>query len=122
MTNHNDDTNFDALQNIEALLHADAINFRHEQIANDGFSARIMARVATLPPPAATLSVKKRFTIIALATLIAVIVAVTAGAGGNFLIDALMDLATKTVTPNVVVLGMLMVAACMMAVSAARSE
>ena len=116
MTNLNDDIN------IEAQLRADAANFQHINIANNGFLDIVMTRVATLPSPTAALSTKKRFTIIATITLLAVVFAVTAGAGGKFLIDAVMDLATKTITPAVLVLSALMMAACVMAVSAARSE
>jgi hypothetical protein len=120
MTNLNDDVNIE--MRLEAKLRADAVNFQRVTIANDQFSDAVMALVVTLPAPAAALSTKKRFVIIASATLFAVVFAVTAGAGGAFLIDAVMDLATKTVTPAVVVLSALILAASVMAASAARSE
>ncbi len=118
MTNRNDDSTLDA------LLRADAINFQHDYIDNNGFSDRVMASVALLPSPAnvTVLTAKQRLIIIASATLLAVIIAITTGAGGSFLIDATMDLATKTITPAVIGLGVLMIAACAMALSAARSE
>jgi hypothetical protein len=118
MTKLNDDAN------IEALLRADAINFQNEHVANDGFSDSVTASVAALPSTGHTamLAPKQRLMIITSATLLAVVIAVTAGAGGQFLIDATMDLATKTITPTVLALGVLMLAACAMAVSAARSE
>jgi hypothetical protein len=118
MTEQNDNAN------LEALLRADATNFQHQHIANDDFSDQVMARIAALPATAATtmLSAKQRFMIIASATLLAVVIAITAGAGGRFLIDATMDLATKTITPDVLTLAVLLFAALVMAVSAARSE
>ena len=109
---------------LETLLRADAINFQHEHIDNNGFSDRVMASVMLLPSPANAnmLTAKQRLIIIASATLLAAIIAITVGAGGSFLIDATMDLATKTITPAVVGLAVLMIAACAMAISAARSE
>jgi len=118
MKKHNHDANAGPFTNIDALLREDAINFQQEHIANDGFSAKVMARVAMLPSPAFRLSVKKRVAIIAAAALVAMVIAITAGAGDKFLIDALMDLATRTITPAVAILAGLLLGAYVMAAAA----
>jgi hypothetical protein len=110
---------------IEALLARDGAQFRDQYIDNNGFSDRVMARVATLAAnerASVRLSNKARLMIIASTTFIALMIALTVGAGSNYLIDAVMDLATKTITPAVVGLAMLMVAAGVMAFSAASND
>lgn len=108
----------DIFANIDALLRADAAYFQHEHIANDHFSANVMAQVARLPAQGARLSLTKRLTIIAAAALIAMVIAVTAGAGDEFLVDVLMDLATRTFTPAVVILAVLLLGGYVMALAA----
>jgi hypothetical protein len=110
----------DALLN--AMLQADAQHFQHDYIANDGFVDAVMTRVAALPNEATKVSTKQRFTIIALATLLASVIAIMFGHGDTFLIDALMDLATKTITPAVLVLGVLLLSAGVIGISVAKSE
>lgn len=101
---------------LDALLRADAATWRDSYLNNDGFSERVMQRVAALPAPVrgtlSSVGANKRIVIVSIAAALASSVVVFSGAGGNFLIDAVMDIATFTVTPAVLaVVGMTIVAA-----------
>ncbi len=110
---------------LDALLKADALAHRDQYIDNDGFSVRVMARVAAQPKPAMLgmmANSRRRMIIIWSAAILALVMVMTAGAGGQFLIDAIMDLATKTITPNAVGLVLILAAAGVMGITAASSE
>jgi len=111
---------------MDEMLRADAAAWRDAYLDNDGFSERVMQRIAVLPAPLrGTLSnvgSTKRIVIVSIAAALASSVVVFSGAGGNLLIDAVMDIATFTVTPAVVALiGMTIVAAAV-AVGAVANE
>lgn len=115
-------THIEADAAIERLLRDDAAQWRDGYLSNDGFSDRVMARVSTLPAPQAGLSMQKRLAIIGATVLVGVLVATFAGNGANLLIDAVMDLATETVTPTVLGLVALLASAGVMAITAAQGE
>ncbi len=125
MNNHDQQYVIEQSNRLEAMLQADSLAHRDQYIDNDGFSERVMARVAALPAPASaasTANTRRRLIIIWSAALLALVMVMTAGAGDRFLIDAFMDLATKTITPNAVGLLLIVVAAGVMGVSAASNE
>jgi TnpA family transposase len=108
---------------IEALLRREAKLYRDQYIDNAGFSDRVMAQIAIAPARATpALSNQARLTIIAGMTFLAILIAMTLGAGSIYLIDAVMDLATQTITPAVIGLVSVVVAAGVMAFSAASND
>lgn len=115
-------THLEADAALEQLLRQDAAQWRDAYIDNDGFSDRVMARIDALPAPQAGLSIRQRLTIIGAAVLGGVLLATFAGNGADLLIDAVMDLATETVTPTVLGLVALLASAGALAVVAAQGE
>jgi hypothetical protein len=115
-------THLEADAALEQLLRQDAAQWRDAYIDNDGFSDRVMARIDALPAPQTGLSIRQRLTIIGAAVLGGVLLATFAGNGADLLIDALMDLATETVTPTVLGLVALLASAGALAVVAAQGE
>jgi ABC-type antimicrobial peptide transport system permease subunit len=91
----------DQHNHIDSLLRHDAANWRDEYIDNADFSLQVMASVVQYPRQP-FMSAKKRRLIISLTTAMATIAVILFGAGGNFLIDAVMDIATQTITPTVI--------------------
>ncbi len=123
MNNHDQQHVMEQNNRLDAMLQADSLAHRDQYIDNDGFSDRVMARVAALPAPAAfNANTRRRLLIIWSAALLALMTVMTAGAGDQFLVDAFMDLATKTITPNAVGLLLIVVATGVMGVGAASSE
>jgi len=111
---------------MDEMLRADATAWRDAYLDNDGFSERVMQRISVLPAPLrgslSSVGSTKRIVIVSVAAALASSVVVFSGAGGNLLIDAVMDIATFTVTPAVVALiGMTIVAAAV-AVGAVANE
>ncbi|MFN7219772.1 MAG: hypothetical protein ACK5UX_03930 [Burkholderiales bacterium] len=115
-------THLEADAALEQLLRQDAAQWRDAYIDNDGFSDRVMARIDALPAPQTGLSIRQRLTIIGAAVLGGVLLATFAGNGADLLIDAVMDLATETVTPTVLGLVALLASAGALAVVAAQGE
>jgi hypothetical protein len=108
---------------LEALLRQDAAQHQQQYIDNDGFSERVMTAVAGLPNPSSNqLSQKKRLFVLSAAALLGTIIVMFFGAGNNFLIDAVMDLATKTITPSVLSLVFIIVSVGVATTIAAMSE
>lgn len=102
---HNDLTRDAA---VDALLHNDAAAWRDIYIDNDGFSERVMAKVHDTPAPRVAL--RRRMAVVGASGLIGAALVVFAGGGANLLIDAAMDLATRTITPAVLALGVVALA------------
>ncbi|XVO22926.1 MAG: hypothetical protein HEQ15_10940 [Betaproteobacteria bacterium] len=113
-------------QALEAMLRADAAQWRATHIHNDGFSDAVMQRVTQLPAPLAAGGISKfatpRILIVAVAAATAAGVAIVGSNGGNLLIDAVMDLATFTITPAVLALGGMLLAASVVAMVAVTTE
>jgi hypothetical protein len=110
---------------IERLLRESVARHRDGYIDNNGFSDAVMARVAGLPASARAtrgLSTQARFLIVACTTVFAALITMTIGAGGSYLIDAVMDLATQTITPAVIGLILVMVSMVIVAIGAANAE
>lgn len=112
-------------QALDAMLRADARVLRADYVDNDGFSDAVMRRVGQLPPPASAQTFGKfatpRFVIVSAAAAIASSIAIVGSGGGNLLIDAVMDLATFTITPSVVALAGLLLVACAAAIVTATT-
>jgi hypothetical protein len=110
---------------LEAMLRADAAELRAAYIHNDGFSDAVMERVAQLPAPSSTRTFDRastlRFVIVTATALIGSVVATFGSGGGNLLIDAVMDLATFTVTPSVLAIGGMLLVASTAAIVTATS-
>lgn len=124
MNNHDQQQFIEQTSRLDAMLQADAQAHRDHYIDNDGFSDRVMARVAALPVTTAAFTViaRRRLIIVWSAAILALVMVMTAGAGDQFLVDAFMDLATKTITPNAVGLLLIVTAAGILGVGAANSE
>lgn len=99
---------------LEQWLKADAAKWRDQYIDDDGFTQRVMSNLAARPSMAvspARVSAKLRFALTyGLAIVAAIIVTFFAG-GANFAIDALMDVATSTMTTTVLGFGAMLVVA-----------
>ena len=116
----------EADQALEALLRADAGELRAAYIHNDGFSDAVMRSVAQLPPPVPARVFSRfatlRLVIVSAAAAIASGIALVGSGGGNLLIDAVMDLATFTITPSVLAIGGMLVVASAAAIVSASIE
>ncbi len=118
MKRENDDAPTDRLQNsqppqqtpdvsddgaMETMLRADALAYQHNHIDNNDFADQVMTRVRLMPAPVAirmtSTSVGRRIGIVSAFALVGAVVVFGIGAGNNLLIDAVMDLATQTITP-----------------------
>ena len=110
---------------LEQMLRADAAQWREHYVHNDGFSDRVMQRIAALPTPtyagAFGPRAKRRLAIVSVAAALASAL-VFFGTGGVWLIDAVMDLATQTITPHVLLMVSMLAAAAVLSISAASSE
>lgn len=115
-----------ANQALEAMLRADASDLRATYIHNDGFSDAVMQRVALLPPPAPARAFSSfatpRLLIVSTAAAIATAIALVGSGGGDILIDAVMDLATFTITPSVLAIGGMLLVACTAAIATVATE
>ena len=111
---------------MDKMLRADAATWRDAYLDNDGFSERVMRRIAMLPTPMRgtlfSVGTNKRIIVVSIATALASSVVVFSGAGGNLLIDAVMDIATFTVTPAVLALIGMAIMAAVVTVGVAASE
>ena len=116
----------EADQTLEAMLRADAAELRTAYIHNDGFSDAVMQRVVHLPTPLAAGGVSKfatpRLIIVSVAAAIASSVAIFGSNSGDLLIDAVMDLATFTITPAVLALAGILLVASAIAIVTATAE
>ena len=105
---------------LDEALKDDAALSRDAYIDDAGFTLRVMD---ALPLQSQNvLSSKKRFAIIFGMATFAALIATTLLSGGNLLIDASMDVANDTITPSVVGLLTLSLAATVAAVSAIMSK
>jgi hypothetical protein len=103
---------------LEQWLKADAARWRDQYIDDDGFTQRVVGNLASnvaARPSTATapahVTPAVRFTLTyGLAIVAAIIVTFFAG-GANFAIDALMDVATSTMTTTVLGFGAMLVVA-----------
>ena len=111
---------------LDATLRADAAVWRDGYLDNDGFSERVMQSIAALPAPKRGMlpgvRSTKRTVIVSAATALASSVVAFSGAGGNLLIDAVMDITTFTVTPAVLALIGMTIVAAVVTVGVAASE
>jgi len=116
----------EADQALAVMLRTDAAEWRAAYIHNDGFSDVVMQRVAQLPAPTTARTFGRYFTprlvIVSVAAVIGAALAMFGSGGGNLLIDAVMDLATFTVTPSVVAVGGILLVASMAAIITATAE
>ena len=110
---------------LEKMLRADAAQWRDQYVHNDGFSDRVMQRIAALPTPtyagAFGPRAKRRLAIVSAAAALASAL-VFFGTGGVWLIDAVMDLATQNITPGVLLFAGMIVAAAALSIGAVSSE
>jgi hypothetical protein len=111
---------------LEQWLKADAAKWRDQYIDDDGFTQRVMGNLAARPSMAATparVTPAMRFALTYGLAIVAAAIVTFFGGGANFAIDAMMDMATSTMTTAVLGLGtMLMVAfaACAVALMQQR--
>lgn len=96
---------------LDEMLRNDAAGLRDVYIVDAGFSARVVDALPTSRRGSRAL----RFGVPFAFTLVAAVVVVCCTAGGSLAIDALMDLATQTITANAV--GFLLVIAVAIALS-----
>ena len=115
----------DADDALEKMLRADAAQWRDQYVHNDGFSDRVMQRIAALPAPrhagAFGPRAKRRLAIVS-ATAALASALVFFGTGGVWLIDAVMDLATQTISPHVLLMVSMLAVAAVLSIGAASSE
>jgi hypothetical protein len=111
----------DADQALDQLLREDAHRHRDLYIDNDGFSDRVLQRVAAIPAPA-RFNVRRRMVIVSSLAAFASAVVMFSGSGMHLLIDAAMDVATETVTPAVIGVAAILVTATLLAIATAASE
>ena len=110
---------------LDTMLKTDAMGFRDNYIDNDGFSDRVMARVSiasTQTTPDSIASARRRLIVVSIAAFFSFTLVMLLGAGGNFVIDAVMDLTTQTMTPTAAMLVFLMASVGILGVSAAAGE
>ena len=110
---------------LDTMIKTDAMGFRDLYIDNDGFSDRVMARVSiasTQTTPDSIASARRRLIVVSIAAFFSITMVMLLGAGGNFVIDAIMDLTTQTITPTAAMLVFLMVSVGILGVSAATGE
>jgi hypothetical protein len=94
---------------LDDMLKADAQSHRDQYIDDAGFTLRVMDDLLAMPAPT-QLSRSMRMGIpFGLALIGALFVTLFTG-GKNFFIDVTMDLATETITRDVVALGLIAVA------------
>ncbi len=102
--NHSTITKHD---DIDTLLRQDAVASREYHIDNIDFSDRVMVQVAEMARSRQqhlAAQTRRRMIVIPVITVVTVVLVMLSQAGSNFLIDAVMDLATNTITPPVVYL------------------
>ena len=100
---------------LDAMLRNDAAGLRDIYIDDAGFTQRLLE---TLPAPAANARRRAkaiRFGVPLAFTLVATVVVICCSTGGTLAVDALMDIATQTITANAV--GFLLVIAVAIALS-----
>ncbi len=111
---------------LDAMLQTDARMFQQHHIDNDGFADGVMARVKLIPAPAASqltsTGLIRRLVIISAAALVGTFIVFGFGSGNELLIDAVMDLATKTITPSATALMLIIFSAGAVAIGAASSD
>jgi len=83
---------------VDDLLKTDAARHRDHYIDDDGFTSR----VAESLPARASLSIAARCAILGGATLLATLFVALFAGGGDFLMDAAMDIATSTMTQTAI--------------------
>ena len=99
---------------LDAMLRNDAAGVRDLYIDDAGFTQHL---IDTLPAPVSNARRSRaiRFGVPFAFTLVATVVVICCSAGGSLAVDALMDLATQTITANAV--GFLLVIAVAIALS-----
>lgn len=103
---------------VDELLKADAAEHRHQYLEDDGFTLRVLDDL----PKHARVSAKQRIAIpLAFASIAALFVAFFTG-GGNFFIDGMMDIATRSATPSAFAYVVLFVVFAASSVVAARDS
>lgn len=103
---------------IECMLREDAALAADVYIDNDGFCERVMQDIAKLPVPRG-LSATHRVSIIAATSIAGLLFVILAGHGGDYLIDAVMDLVTETITPTLLGITLLVFLGAVLAINAA---
>ena len=83
---------------IDEMLKADAASHRDIYIDDGGFTLRVIDAL----PARSTVSPLIRFAIPGAFTLLAAMFVALFSGGGNFLVDAVMDIATSSVTPSAI--------------------
>lgn len=103
---------------VDELLKADAAALRDDYIDDAGFTLRVMDAL----PARRAISPMLRFGIpMAFALLAALMTALFAG-GGNFMIDAAMDIVTSTMTGTVMAFGVILGLMMVVSVAAVSGE
>lgn len=81
---------------VDELLKADAAEHRHQYIEDDGFALRVMDTL----PARRGVSARQRVAIPMGFAGFAALIVVCFTSGGNFFVDAMMDIATASATPS----------------------
>jgi hypothetical protein len=103
---------------IERMLREDATRMHEAYIDNDGFSERVMQDIVKLPVPRG-LSAHHRIMIVAATTIGGLLLVMFAGHGNDYLIDAVMDFATQTLTPTLLAVLVVAVLGAVFGITAA---
>ena len=103
---------------VDELLKADAVCFRDGYIDDAGFTLRVMDAL----PARRKVSAATRVLVPIAFSLVAAIIAVLFIGGGNFYVDAVMDIATDTFNKSTIALGAMIAVMIVMAISAASDR
>jgi hypothetical protein len=91
---------------LDEMLKADAREHRERYIDDAGFTLRVVDSLPAMPSPTRLSQAMRMAIPFGLTLLAALLVALFAG-GKNFFIDVTMDLATETITRDVVALALI---------------
>lgn len=103
---------------VDELLKADAAEHRHQYINDDGFSLRVM----DVLPARRAISARQRVVIPMGFAAFAALIVVCFTNGGNFFVDAMMDIATNSATPSAFAYLTLMVVFIATSIAVARDS
>ena len=103
---------------VDELLKADAARYRDGYIDDAGFTLRVMDTL----PARRRVTMATRVLVPFAFSLVAAIIAVLFIGGGNFYVDAVMDIATNTINKSALALLVVMAVMVTMSISAASDR
>ena len=103
---------------VDELLKADAARYRDGYVDDAGFTLRVMDAL----PARRKVSAATRVLVPIAFSLVAAIIAVLFIGGGNFYVDAVMDIATDTFNKSTIAFGAMIAVMIAMSISAASDR